>query len=328
MLTTAALGSALGGVLQAAILGVSPWLPAIFLQQTLRGIAFRDGRGRPAALGDVVSFLTFGVLALTFHAMASPRLLLAWWGIGSIAAASVLIIARRGALFVPLRTAGRWFQRDAFPFARWLVADWAVFTVATYSTILALTTILGASAVGGLRAIESIFSPLSILAPAVTLVAQPQVVLRMRQAPQQARRMSLSIGVAVGSLTLAYTLVLAWKHSVLGLIFGSEFDRFTSLVPAIGLAQVSLALALGPTLVLKAQRSGRLLVIAHAVGLGLSSSLTIGLAVFFGLQAAAWGIAAGAGATMVLLFFCTRASNLMSRTLVASPQGAFPTNAR
>jgi O-antigen/teichoic acid export membrane protein len=265
-------------------------MPAL-VQTGLRATAFRDGRERGAVLAET-AWLGIFVVGVVIGPTNTVTQVLAYWGMGAVAAALLLFKAalkpRLGG-FVP---SFRWLWTDASLLGRWLIGEGLIFVAGSFAMVAGLTAIAGTSAFGGFRAIESAFSPFSLIAPAITLVALPRLALAASE-PVSAARYALSLSFVAAAASLAYTFVMALNEGLVSRIFGEQFDQFQSLIIPIGLTQAVLAVALGPTLVLKSHGRGGTLFLSRAVAVALTLVLSLSLAASYGITAAAWGVAVG-----------------------------------
>jgi hypothetical protein len=91
------------------------------------------------------------------------------------------------------------------------------------------------------------------------------------------------------------------------LVFGRQFATFAHLVIPIGVAQLLGAGVLGFTLFLKACSAGRTLLWYQAAFSAIALALSVGLAVRYGVQGAAWGFAlAGVVCSSLMILLALR----------------------
>ena len=296
--------SSSGGRSEGGFCSSPPWLLATIVQDFWRAILFRDGRASAAA-GNTSLRLVW-MVALTPVALATKNdfVVAAAWGGGFVLAGIVGFVQTR---LVPgsVRLAFRWWRADAWPFGRWLIAQESVFNIASYAITFFLIAVLGAYAVGGFRAAETVFAPLSLLAPAIALPGLPAIAHAYGRGYGAARQLALRLTVATIVLTLLYfAAMLIAGNRLLVLLYGEKFDPFSDLIVPIGSWQIFTATALGFTLLLSAAQRGRALLVAGVITSLSQLVLMTGLAWAYGLNGAAWGLAAGTtiGAAATIFF--------------------------
>ena len=220
----------LNGAIARGLLVVVPWLLPSMVQDFWRAILFRDERPRAAACTTSFRLVTMIALSPLAWAGDSDAAVAAAWGAGFLAATMV------GFALTRVRPAGaaaalRWWRATAWPFGRWLVAQESVFTVANYAITFILIGLIGAYAMGGLRAAETVFAPLSLLAPAIALPGLPALARAGQRSYVAAWDLALRLTVATVGLTLLYfATMFVIGETLLVLLYGSDFDEFSSLL--------------------------------------------------------------------------------------------------
>jgi O-antigen/teichoic acid export membrane protein len=228
--------------------------------------------------------------------------LVATWGLGSVVAA---LIAGSG---LPIGRSGQssaltWFRDDALPFGRWLAVQEGAFLLGLYGLTLALTGILGPADVGGLRAADSVFAPLSLLSPALVLVGLPALSRAASESFESALRLATAISVGCVALTLAYAvLMVVAGERILEALFGGDFHEYGSLALSMSMWQVLLAAGIGFSILLRAERAGRRIVVISAMFAATTFGASTALAEAYGVHGAVWGLSAGAfvGTSLVI----------------------------
>ena len=268
----------------------SPWIVVALLQDLGRSIVFRDRYGRSTALSDAIWLATMAAVAPVAFATGSAWAVVGSWGAGAAAAAAVALIHVR---WTPtkLSHAIAWWRSEAWRFARWLGMESTVYSVATYTGVLALIAILGAGAFGGLRAVESLFAPLTLLGPALALPGLPLISRVLAGSSRKALATSAGLGALVTLLTGAYVIVLLAVPDLLSFIFGAEFVEFRSIIVPIAVGQVLAAPLFGLTLFLQAQQRGRILFALGTLNAFAALGFAVTLGSLFGLEGAAWASA-------------------------------------
>jgi len=290
----AAAGALVPGEIGHGLLLFAPFLLPAMLQDFWRVVLFRDGRGTAAACNDALWLLVMGVLAPFAVLTGGSWAVVACWGAGAAAGACAGVL-QTGVRSERPGAALAWWDAKAWPLGRWLGAEGILWAVASYGTIFVLAGLVGTRGLGGLRAVQSLFAPLSLLASAVSLPGLPALSREVGSSPEAARRLAVRVALGVAGVAVAYVSLLGLaSHTALRLVFGAPFPGFADLAWPLGAAQVLAAAPVGFVLLLKAQRRGRGLVLARAVGLAGSLGAVCALATIAGLRGAAWGLAVGA----------------------------------
>jgi O-antigen/teichoic acid export membrane protein len=272
-------------------LAFAPWLLPMLCLVLLRSVAFRSGTGRRAALASGVGLAVF-TIGMALGLRHSVTELAAAWGLGASAGSLCALAVSRDADVVGPRRAFRLWRADALPFGRWLASGTIVWSACSYGLQTGLAGIAGTAALGGYRIIDSVFSPLSLLAPAL---ANPGY-RAMRQTRSRDLRSGLGFATRLSLVAVLvtglYALIIALGREVIWSVYGEEFRRYASLIAPIAVGQVITAATIGLVIFLKVARKGRDTVIV-GVG-GAIGALILGLPVcaLGGLTAAAWAIAA------------------------------------
>jgi O-antigen/teichoic acid export membrane protein len=179
-----------------------------------------------------------------------------------------------------------------------------LYGVTSYTTVLLVAAALGTRDYGGLRAVQSVFTPLTLLGPALALPGLPMISRLVAREPRRALRISAKLGIFITGLTAAYVASLYALPGALGVFFGEGFSEFRDIIVPIGLGQVLAAPAYGLTLYLKAQQRGARLLWLGTLNAVVYLVLTVALASAFGLEGAAWG-AVGTGVVNVIALAIT-----------------------
>jgi O-antigen/teichoic acid export membrane protein len=311
------IGIVVGGPIGRGLLLFSPWLLASIVQDFWRAILFRDGRAGAAAGNTSLRLVWMAALTPVALATKSDFVVAAAWGGGFVLAGIVGFVQTR-LVAASVRPAFRWWRADAWPFGRWLIAQESVFSIASYAIIFFLIAVLGAYAVGGFRAAETVFAPLSLLAPAIALPGLPAIAHAYGRGYGAARQLAVRLTFATILLTLLYfAAMLVVGNTLLVRLYGEKFDPFSDLIVPIGSWQIFTAAALGFTLLLSAAQRGRALLVAGVITSLSQLVLMTGLAWAYGLNGAAWGLAAGTAiGAAATIFFALRPLD--------SPRGANP----
>jgi O-antigen/teichoic acid export membrane protein len=293
-------GLAVPGFTGHGILLFVPWLAVSLLHDLAKAVLFRDGHGAVAAASDIVRFAVLVGGAAAVWSSESDWLVVGCWGVAA-AAGMAVAVGRMSVRPEKHVAALGWWLSDAWPFGRWLGVDSAVYTLGYQATLFVLAAVVGAASLGGLQAIQSVFTPLTLLLPAFTLAGLPPVARRLAVSWLAARKLAIRLGLAVTVLTAVYVGGMAVAGSaVLGALFGSPFERFSDLILPISLGALTGG-AIGFQILLKAQRRGRRVLAANVGGNGTMLVAATLLALAYGVEGAAWGLAAGQAVGAVLL---------------------------
>ena len=289
----------------------SPWLIPALVQDVARSIVFRDRTGGSAAFSDAAWLVAMAASVPFAFAAESDWAVVACWGVGALAGASVAL-GQLGWRPIRFGRAVTWWKLDARPLGGWLGAQAFLYNGVSYATVLLLAGILGSSDYGGLRAVQSVYAPLSLLGPALALPGLPLVSRLVVDARSRALRVAAQFAAVITAVTTAYVVAVYAVPDVLSFFFGEEFAEFRSIIIPIGLWQILAAPAFGLTLFLKAEQRGRTLLWLTTFYAVVYLVLTVALGSAFGLTGAAWG-AVGAGvASVAALMFIFRPSTWRS----------------
>jgi O-antigen/teichoic acid export membrane protein len=293
MTTVAALGLVVRGTMGTGLLLIAPWLPVLLLQDFWRNLLFRERRATAAAANDGVWLIVMAAALPVAWTFRSEWAVMGVWGLGAFGAAAVGFMQTR---LRPssIRSALRWWRRDAWPFGRWNAAASVLVNVASNASAFILAAILGATALGGFRAVQSLFAPLSLIAPALALPGLPAIARAYAHGFAAARRLTLQIsGIAVGfALTFFVALFLGgWR--LLPFLFGDAFERYRDIIPAVAVGQVFSAAGIGFPLLMKVEQRGRTLLASRLISTTSGLVLVVVGATRYGLPGATWAIAGG-----------------------------------
>jgi O-antigen/teichoic acid export membrane protein len=299
----ALLGLSLGGEIGLGLLCFAPWLLPALLQDLWRTILFRDGRGGSAAVNDAIWVVTmFACLPIT-QSFKEEWAVVACWGLGSLAGAILGFGQVRSGAADP-RITWAWF-RQAWSIGRWLAAENSVYTVASQIVIFVLVGLIGAAAVGGLRAAQSIFAPLSILWPAIALPGLPLIKNAIEESHAAARALSLKLSIVLLLLTGAYLVAASLNRgALLTGVFGEGFARYAGLIWPVGIHQLMTAAAGGHSLLLKALRMGKWILLSRTFTSIVTLVTLVPLSLRFGIVGGGWAMALGTsvGTISIIVF--------------------------
>lgn len=305
----AGVGLGIGGATGAGFLAFAPWLIPSLIQSVLRPAAFRGGRGDLASLGSGIMLATFALVAgLWLH--GSITALIAAWGIGVLASVGWLFAAAQRPRLAGPRAAARWWSVEASHFGGWLAAGAIAWSLFSYSLVAGLAAVTDTASIGGYRAIESIFSPLSLLAPALANPGFKAMRDAWDQHPSEALRLAYRLSVVATLCVGAYALAVASGRDIVFDIYGDGFRMYSSLIAPVAIGQTLVAGTIGFVTLLKVVRRGRDAVVVGAGGALIALVVGLPLGALIGITAAAWGIALSYVAP---LFFAVRMATHATR---------------
>lgn len=284
------------------------WLIPALLQDFWRVVLFRDRRGRAAALNDAAWVI---IMVLTIWLPLSWRTawgIVAWWGIGALGGTLLGLLQTHCVPQYPSRAIRWWWQR-AWSLGRWLGTGSIIYTLGSQSLPFLLAPVIGTASLGGLRGVQVLFAPLSLLIPALSMPAFPEISRRLSRSSRAGIRFAARVSAVALVLTLVYlSLALVGSGHFLALAFGQPFASFGELILPLGFGQVFLAATIGLNLQLKAQGRGANLLVCNAISSVSTVGLSLGLAIKYGVDGAAWGMALGSsiGAIVTAWFALAR----------------------
>jgi O-antigen/teichoic acid export membrane protein len=278
----------------------APWAGVAIIQDMWRGVLFRDERGAAAAANDCAWALGMAMVLVPVVLLRHDDIaVVSVWGAGA-ALAALLGFAQVGLGPIGPRQAIAWLRTHALPLGRWLALSIAVFSVGQQAVVVIVATVLGAQDLGGLRAAQVLFAPTTALIPALGLPILPALT---REAANSLRRATVSAaryGLLALTFVAAYMLAAALlRDHLLTWVFGASFQRFRDLIFPYGLAQLFLAQALGYAILLRVTRHGKTLLACQVASSVTSVGLVAALSATYGVNGAAWAIAAGAAVASV-----------------------------
>ena len=300
----AAAGLAVHRDARTALVALGLALPGLLVQDTWRYGFFAAGRPAAATANDlvwtVVQFALVGVLLLTGH--GSVLLFTLAWG-GAALAAGVVGCLQLGTLPDPSRAARYW--RESRHLSARMGIDFVLNMGAVNLATYLVGAIVGLAGVGGLRAAQTLLGPLQLLFSGLSSFVLP-VFSRRAAAGARIKRTAATTAAVAGTLATAWVLVLlALPHPLGVALLGDSWDGARRVMLASGVVSISVAVAMGASLGLKALSRPDLLLrvtLVQApliVGLGAYGAVTSGTAG----AAVGFAIAQAVGAALSWLGF-------------------------
>lgn len=299
-------GLILEGVVSDGLLLFAPWILPALLQDYWRFALFNSGRRASAVLNDGLWLvIMFATVPLAWR-LSEPWAIVSSWGLGATSAGVVGFVQMR-AIPRQVWASMKWWRREAASLGGWLAIETGFLALGSHGAVFLLALVISPSGLGGMRAVQSIFAPLTLIGPAIALPGLPALLAALRRSSRDARAMATRLSLVACSLTGLYMAVfLVAPGRLLTLVYGDGFSRFVDLVVPIAVGQMAHAGAAGYILLLKADRRGRVLAMARAVGTVFALALAGFLAERNGVLGAAWGLASGVVVSTVLIMFGSR----------------------
>jgi len=285
-----AVGRVDSGAIGAGFRTFAPWIAPLLVQHLLRAAKFRSGCGAVAACGSAVYLAAFGI-CLGAGLNGTLGRIVAAWGVGAVVSIAWLLAFRSRPKIVGVLAAIRWWKSEAMHFGGSLIIGVVLASTFSYALLGGLAAIAGTAAVGGYRVIESVFSPLSLLGPALENPGSRAIRNAWTRQPDAA----FALGVKISSLAVfcmvVYALVVGFAQSFVFRLYGEGFAAYADLIAPIAIAQTVIAAAIGFGTVLRVARRGRDAVMLGTGGAFLALVIGLSLAATVGFTAAVWGIA-------------------------------------
>lgn len=291
-LTVAALsiGITFSGAGADGMLVFAPWFVPALSQGLFRAWLYREGRGSASTVSSA-AWLVIMLLAFALGLRSTEWQITAAWGLGACVALGVAAARTPGVGVAPPRSALQWLRHEAVGLGSWRAASTFFYSAASYARIAGLSAILGPAAVGGYRAIETVFSPASLVGPALNYPGLPTMRDAVEQRAEDAWSIALKMSAASFALVSGYVVAATLGQDVILRVYGSEFQEYDYLIAPIATGVVLGSVGTGFGILLLAARKMREIAVLVVVTSMLTLGLALPLAALSGLEAAAWGIA-------------------------------------
>jgi O-antigen/teichoic acid export membrane protein len=286
------IGLTVRGEVGSGMLNVAPWILPTLMQDFWRVLLFREQKAASAAINDGLWLATMVLASPLTLFVGGAASVVAVWGLGATAG---MVLGFLQVRIQPMRTGSpvAWFMRDAWPLGRWLFAESAAYSVGSYGAVMLIALVLGSEELGGIRAVQTLFSPISLIAPAMALPGLPALVRALEASRSVAVRKAWRLSAAMTALSLAYVGVVGALPGLLTLVFGREFLPYAGLVWIIGLGAALTGAATGVSFLLKAERRGARLLWSRVVASIATVALIPWMGLQFGTAGAAWALVLG-----------------------------------
>ena len=285
-----------------SVLVVGVALPGLFLHDGLRSVYFASGRPQSAIAIDLAwglaQLVTVAVLLATGHEQVE-LLLLAWGAAATVAAAAGLVASR---LLPKFDGALAWMYRVrglSLP----ILGEALIPQLALQGVTMVLAVAAGLEAVGVLRSALVLASPLNVFLLAIPIIAVPETMRILHDAPARHRSAMVVLSGALATLFgLWCTAMMLLPDDIGTRVLGESWPAASQILPQVLGYFVATALGLGAMVGLRTlelvYRSFR----AQAAG-SITGLAAGGAGAFLaGAEGAALGLAAGAVVTTILLW--------------------------
>jgi O-antigen/teichoic acid export membrane protein len=250
-----------GTDLKTALLGLAIALPFILFHWTLNRACYLEARTQQAALSSAVyaAILFAGAALLERQGMLGPLGAFLALGISSLIA-GLFIWKRSGVSCFQLPapalhgTQLREVFREHWVYGRWMAALAALSLGTTYIHTLVLAGLLGLEAAGILKAMFNPVQPVAQIITAMSVLALPVLShdFGVDHTTKVFKKGFLITGVLT-ALACAYELVLlGFHHPLERFLYGGKFAEYSWLLPLLGTVPISLGMASGCSLVMRA----------------------------------------------------------------------------
>jgi O-antigen/teichoic acid export membrane protein len=313
-LVTATAGMLLPSGLGQGLMLFAPWIVPALLRDLFRMALFRDLRGAAAACSAVVWVGVMTVTLILVWDLQSDWAVVGSWGLGATASAALGLASTRAWPARPV-AAWRWWRTRAWPLGRWLGAESVLTSAHVQVMTLLLAAVLGVAELGGLRAAQSLFALMTLVGPALAIVTLPAITRSLETSVPAALAQATRMSVAALSFVVIYLAAIGgFRDQIMVLVFGKEFEAAADLVIPIGVAQLLTAASIGFTMFLKACSEGRKLLFMHLTYAASTLAFTVSLALYAGVQGAAWGFTlASAVGSSLAVFLAFRVAAVRGR---------------
>lgn len=253
-------------------------------------------------------------LDITNHGLRLTLLLLLWWFellsvssaflVMAFAAGVTCFCVVRSVTLLPFRTCAD-IARRSFRYGRWLLLESLAYYLSIPLYLYLSSALLSHEATGGLSAAISLLNMPNVLVQGVMNLAVPMARRKLLDEGYEAWRSQL---ISTGTMVIVtsicvYIAISSAGSSLLGIVYGSEFEKYGNLLPIVGICYCFLA---ANTVLAAAFR------IAHAPQVGAvtklwSSVITLSVAypliTLWGIEGAAAGLVVTSATWVAIYIF-------------------------
>lgn len=271
------------------LLAMSPWFPALLVQDYWRAMAFQRRRPGLALLNDSVFAFVQVALILAFWLLGwrSVGYMISAWGIGAAAGALLGLVAFPASA---RPRSGQKLMQRLWPVSRWMLADNLTGFASGQAYVVFVAGLLSGFDYGGFTAASNLTGPVTVILlaggniglPAASSRADPENRVELRRFT---RRLSLGAFLFIGAYGAAIAVA---GGRVLSLLYGKEFARFAPIATLSALGYVVMSMVFGQGIALKAAGRMRRLWRAQAVVGAASLTSVFVLVRLLGTPGAGW----------------------------------------
>jgi O-antigen/teichoic acid export membrane protein len=275
-----------GSPLAGAMLGMGLALPAILLIWTTRLAAYVVRRP-PVALGQTLIYGTVTVAAMLVlkvtHHVSGQSAFCAVGLAALIGSLPMWLVLRRGAATEPPDAPSP--GHDHWVFGRWVAVAGVIGNLGSQCQGFLVVVILDLGAAGQLRAVLLLALPMAQVLNAVTTVALPRLSrLHGEGRDKELVRRCFLLGWCMIPIAVCFVIGLAvLSHPLESLLYHGRYAKVAWLFPVAGLQVVFAAMAVGPTLALRATEQPRVYLIGGSIQAVVTVTATFVLGLLFGL---------------------------------------------
>lgn len=289
------------------LLVLAIFLPALLLQDYWRSAFVSGGRPAHAFANDAIWVLIqVGLVTwLLLEGVEEAFWFVGVWAIGGLVAATLGI--RQSQSLPSLTTGRRWLSSHSSTSLP-LVGVALTMTGAGQVGLLLVGLVGSVEDVGGMRAVQTLLGPLNIIGFGLASFAVPEVARRGLNS-RALWQSALGLSALFGAVTLGWSLVLVLLPDALGeRVLGETWKQAEKAVPGLVVSMLLVALAIGPSVVVRALDRTSLL-FACSVFLGVLLLVLPPVAMsLYGLEGAAWANAAASALALIPFWWAARAA--------------------
>ncbi|MEQ3549102.1 glycosyltransferase [Pseudonocardia nematodicida] len=285
-------GALVQGPIGPVLLVVGIGMPAVLLQDAVRGYFIAAGRPARAAADDAVRMGTQVLLtAVVLATVPDPPMwsFVAAWAIGAAVASAVGLW---WAGLVPERALPHRWLADHRTLALPLLAMFALTSFPSQAVIVLMPLVSDLDQTGALRAAYLLFGPMGMLFGAVYALALVDGV--RAGGPAEVVRIGRRVSVLLAAVAVAWGLIVVFLPAAVGRqLIGPSWDLTGTTRLVLGLSLVAEGVIFGATTVMGALRRPRLMVWARLLSAPVMLLAALGLASGLGATGAAIGLTIG-----------------------------------
>lgn len=282
-----AVAGTIGGVLAESAWALCPFLPLLFLQDTLRYLALAEGRPGRALESDTL--WVAGQIGLSAAVLATGTTSMAWiaftWTMSGTIATAVVYLRR------PVRLrfgAAAWFraQRGIAPY---YIAEAVAVNGSAQLFTVGVALIAGLEATGALRAATVLFGPMNTLVMAAGVALVPELV-RRRHRGERGLRPAVLITAALVTVTAGWGAALLLGRGALAAVFGDTWGLAATVAPYFFLRLLFGSASTGPLLWLRATGAGNATTSSRVATSAITVVAGVAGTLLWGVRGAAAGL--------------------------------------